>query len=96
MPARLLVCLSFLMAIPAMAGKGIPPFGQNTKVMYEKILDKTPWFVRSSAQAKLDKAIADLCEGIITENCMYKVVKQTTPSLFLQKSLDIIDEHKTS
>ena len=77
-------------------------FDQNTKIMYETILNKVPWFVRDTSQKKLDAAIYEICVGdtnndkcVVKEDDMYEVVKRTTPKLFVQKSIDIIDKHKT-
>lgn len=70
--------------------------------MYETILNKVPWFVRDTSQKKLDAAIYEICVGdtnndkcVVKEDDMYEVVKRTTPKLFVQKSIDIIDKHKT-
>ena len=71
-------------------------FAQNTKVMYEQMLSKTPWFVRDNARKTMDAAIIDVCNGVVTEKDMYEVVKRTTPKLFIQKSFDIIEQYKTS
>ena len=80
----------------ASGGKRIH-FSQNTKLMYEKMLSKTPWFVRENARKTMDAAIAEICGGdmIVRENDMYEIVKRTTPKLFIQKSFDIIEEYKT-
>ena len=47
-------------------------------------------------------AIYEICVGdtnndkcVVKEDDMYEVVKRTTPKLFVQKSIDIIDKHKT-
>ena len=71
-------------------------FAQNTKVMYEKMLSKTPWFVRDNARKTMDAAILDVCNGVVTEQDMFEIVKRTTPKLFIQKSFDIIEQYKTT
>lgn len=69
--------------------------------MYETILNKVPWFVRDTSKKKLDAAIYEICvrdtndRCVVKEDDMYEVVKRTTPKLFVQKSIDIIDKHKT-
>jgi hypothetical protein len=70
-------------------------FAQNTKVMYEKMLSKTPWFVRDNARKTMDAAILDVCNGVVTEQDMFEIVKRTTPKLF-KKSFDIIEQYKTT
>eukprot|EP00578_Thalassiosira_sp_NH16_P023636 CAMPEP_0181082342 /NCGR_PEP_ID=MMETSP1071-20121207/3572_1 /TAXON_ID=35127 /ORGANISM="Thalassiosira sp., Strain NH16" /LENGTH=80 /DNA_ID=CAMNT_0023163925 /DNA_START=101 /DNA_END=343 /DNA_ORIENTATION=- len=72
-------------------------FTGNTKIMYDKIIGNVPWFGRKSAQAKLDRAIDEVCvDGVVTDADMVVLAKKTTPRIFLQTSLDIIEEHKTS
>ena len=86
------------MAFPTMAGgKEIIRFGQNTKVIYDKILDNTPRMFREKARANMDNAIAEVCNDMmVTEEDMYEVAKRTTPRMFLHKSVSIIDEHRTT
>ena len=55
-----------------------------------------------TTQKNLDAAIYEICVGdtnndkcVVKEDDMYEVVKRTTPKLFVQKSIDIIDKHKT-
>jgi len=70
-------------------------FEQNSKLMYDNMLEETPWFIRKMVQKNMNNAIADLCEEIVTENDMYEVVKQITPKANLQNSIDALDKHKT-
>ena len=72
-------------------------FGQNSRVMYDKIIDGAPMIFRSKTKANLDRAITEVCRGVlVTEHDMYEVARSTTPKIFLQRSFDIIDEHKTT
>lgn len=104
---HIIICLTLLIAttsfsstmVDASNGGGIQTieFAQNTKVMYEQMLSKTPWFVRDNARKTMDAAIIDVCNGgRVTEQDMYEIVKRTTPKLFIQKSFDIIEQYKTS
>ena len=77
-------------------------FAQDTKVIYDALINKVPWFVRETSKKNLDAAIFEICGGddtndkcVVKEDDMYEVVKRTTPKLFVQKSIDIIDKHKT-
>jgi len=70
-------------------------FEQNSKLMYDNVLEATPGFIRKVVQKNMNNAIADLCEEAVTENDMYEVVKQITPKHFLQNSIDVLDQHKT-
>ena len=72
-------------------------FGQNSKVMYDNIIDGVPRVFRSKTKAKFDRAIIEVCRGgLVTEQDMHEVARSTTPKMFLQRSFDIIDEHKTT
>lgn len=71
-------------------------FEKNSKQMYDKVLEGTPWLFRGSAQKKIDKVIAEICtSGVVTEQNMYDVVHKATPKKFVQKSIDILDAHST-
>jgi len=50
-------------------GEGLR-FEQNAGRMYEKILEETPGFIGKRVQGKIDGAIADLCEGVVSEKDM--------------------------
>jgi hypothetical protein len=89
----LLVGLSFL-ALPTLSQSDLR-FEQNSKQMYDKVLEESPWFIRGVVQKKVDKAIREVCEKGVTEQDMYEVVKQTTPKKFLKRSFEILDAHKT-
>ena len=68
----------------------------NTKIMFDTMLSRTPWFVREKARTAMNAAIAEICQhGIVTEQDMYEIVKRTTPSIFQSKSFAIIEEYKS-
>ena len=60
-------------------------------------MNGTPWFARKQAQAKLDDAVisVEARNGVITENDMYEIIKLTTPKLFLQQGIKVLDGYKT-
>ena len=97
MHVRLLVCILLLVTIPAMAmGKEVL-FKGNTKIMYDKIISKVPFFLQRKAKADLDNAIEEVCtDGVVTDDLMVVLATKTTPRLFLHRSLEIIDEHRTA
>lgn len=100
---RQLICLSLLVVatiLPASAfGKrasnGVT-FRQNSKVMYDKIMDGVPSIFRGRTRARWEKAIAETCEGFVTEEHVYEIAVRTTPKLFLKEALAIIEDHKTT
>ena len=60
-------------------------------------MNGTLWFARKQAQAKLDDAVisVEARNGMITENDMYEIIKLTTPKLFLQQGIKVLDGYKT-
>ena len=70
------------------AGKDIR-FEQNSKEMYDNILNGTPWFARKQAQAKLDDAVisVEARNGVITENDMLKSLSSRRQSYFYNRAL---------
>ena len=70
-------------------------FEQNSQLMYDVILERTPAFIRSVTKNNLDTAIADLGLQVVTESNMYDVVKKATPKPFLKHGLLVLDEHRS-
>lgn len=79
------------------ANKGVC-FQQNSKMMYDRILEGHPEFIlRQVVKDNLDKAISVMCPGaIMTENDMYEVINAVSPKPLLKFNLSILDEHKSS
>jgi len=71
-------------------------FEQNSKLMYDKILEGHPVFVRKVVKNNLDKAISEMCGEVMTENDMYEVINVASPKPLLKFNRIILDEHKTS
>jgi len=95
---RLIVCLSLLIAANSFMAveSGEQQWSGNTKMMFDTMLSRTPWFVREKARAAMNAAIAEVCrQGIVTEQDMYEIVRRTTPSIFQSKSFAIIEEYKS-
>ena len=71
-------------------------FTENTKAMYDDILSKPPFFVRFLVRSKVNGALTARGCGKVTEQIMYDVIKETTPENMLQRSIDVLDEHRTN
>ena len=69
-------------------------FEQNSKQMYDKILEGSPNFIRSVVQKNMNNAIADVCLELVTETAMYEVVKRASPRPFVKFGINVLDEHK--
>lgn len=70
-------------------------FEQNSKQMYHKLLERPPRIFRKRAQRKLDNAIIEMCDEVVTEKDIFELAKQTTPKKWLQNSIDTLNELKT-
>mmetsp|Transcript_27321 Transcript_27321/g.46471 ORF Transcript_27321/g.46471 Transcript_27321/m.46471 type:complete len:113 (-) Transcript_27321:205-543(-) len=72
-------------------------FEQNSKQMYDAILKGVPIFARGKTKINMDTTIPDVCAGrnVVTEEDMYKVVKQCTPKFFLNSSIKTLDKYKS-
>jgi hypothetical protein len=84
-------------------------FVDNSHAMLEAVCQRTPWFVRSMARKNIHKSLAKHLshrnssdnldnnnnEAIVTEDLMYTVCKEVTPSLYLAETLQILDSLKT-
>lgn len=69
-------------------------FTENTKAMYDD--KKPPFFVRFLVRNKVNGALTARGCGKVTEQIMYDVIKETTPENMLQRSIDVLDEHRTN
>lgn len=86
--------------LPASAfGQSAPggvSFRQNSKIMYDKIIDGVPAIFRGRTRARWEKAIAETCDEFVTEEDIYELAVKMTPKLFLKDSLAVIEEHRTT
>lgn len=71
-------------------------FEQNSKKMYDEILEDHPAFVRGLVKKNLDKAILEVCGEVMTETGMYEVINSASPKPLLKFNLSILDELKSS
>lgn len=70
-------------------------FEQNSKLMYSKILEVAPRFVRKVVQKNVDKVIADMCDDVVTESDMYEIIRRASPKPFVKYGIDILDEYRS-
>lgn len=77
---------------------GHPPFvwKENSKVMHDKVIDATPFFVRHFTRKGIDKGLAAHGCGDVTEEVIYDVVREVTPPAHLAESLKILDKYRTT
>jgi len=69
---------------------------ENSKAMYDKVCEAAPWFVRHFTRSGLNKGLKAKGCGEVTEQHMYDVCKEVTPERFLDRTVKILDEHKTT
>lgn len=94
-PSTVLSYADYPNTIPQTADATAVRFEQNSKLMYDVILERTPAFIRKVTKNNLDTAIADLGLQVVTERSMYDVVKKATPKPFLKHGLLVLDEHRS-
>ena len=70
-------------------------FEQNSKLMYDKVLEGHPAIVRHIVERNLNKALAEKCTRMVSENDLYQVIKQESPKALLDYNLMILDKHCT-
>ena len=68
---------------------------ENSKGMYDKVIEATPWLFRHFTRNGLDKGLVAKGCGDVTEAIMYDLVREVTPAKHLEASLKILDENKT-
>ena len=70
-------------------------FQQNSKLMYDKVLEGHPAIVRHIVKRNLSKALAGKCTRMVSESDLYQVIKQESPRALLDYNLMILDKHCT-
>jgi hypothetical protein len=73
----------------------------NSKVMFDKILDMNPWFVRPLSRRSMVRELNEMCckdadsKKEVTESMMYEVVQKVTPEQYKDKAIKALNELKT-
>ena len=70
-------------------------FEQNSKLMYDKVLDGHPLIVRHIVERNLNNALAEKCTRMVCESDLYQVIKQESPKALLDYNLMILDKYCT-
>ena len=69
---------------------------ENSKTMHDKIIEASPFLVRQFTRNGIDSGLEKHGCGDVTEAIMYDVVKEVTPPKYLEASLKILDEYRTT
>ena len=74
-----------------------PVFLGNSGVMYEQVCQATPFFVRSLTRNAIlsEMQVRGYQEGV-TEDQFYQIIQDVTPKKFLDRTLSILDRHKSN
>lgn len=70
-------------------------FLENSKVMFDKVCQASPFLVRHFTRSALTKGLEAHGCGDVTEEMMYIVCKEVTPAKYLKRTLKILDENRT-
>jgi propanediol dehydratase large subunit len=68
----------------------------NSKVMFDKVVASSPFFVRAMTRNAVVKGLASRGCGEVSEQQMFDVCKEVTPSPFLERTLKILEENRVS
>jgi hypothetical protein len=71
-------------------------FLENTEVMFDKVYHASPIFVRHFTKGALIKGLQEHGCGDVTEEMMFVVCKKVTPAPYLETTLNILDENRTT
>jgi len=95
--SRLLITTSAFLALMSATQAFI--FLDNSHAMLEAVCQRTPWFVRSMARKNIHKSLTKHLNSRnnndVTEDLMFTVCKEVTPSLYLDETLKVLDSLKT-
>lgn len=70
-------------------------FKENSKVMFDEVCSMTPWLFRGFTKNGLIQGLKDEGCGIVTEQKMYDVCRKVTPAKHLDKTMEVLEKHKT-
>jgi hypothetical protein len=71
-------------------------FQENSREMFEKVCEASPFFVRYFTRNGLLKGLKERGCGDVKEETMYEVCKEVTPPKYLELTIKILDECKTT
>jgi len=69
---------------------------ENSKTMHDKVIEATPFLFRHFTRRGIDNGLEKHGCGDVTQAIMYTVVKEVTPPSYLEASLKILDEYRTT
>jgi hypothetical protein len=69
---------------------------ENSKEMFDKVAEASPWFVRHFTKSGMLKGLHEKGVKDVTESAMYDVCKEVTPSKYLPQTLEVLDGLKTT
>jgi hypothetical protein len=64
--------------------------------MYDAVLAGPPFFIRWLVKNQVDAALTKRGCGTVTEDIMYDVCREVTPKMQLDKTMEILDKHRTT
>lgn len=68
--------------------------------MFDKVCESTPWLFRKLTRNALTKGLQKLYEddnnAVVTEQGMYDVCNEVTPTAHLAKTIALLDEYSTT
>jgi hypothetical protein len=71
-------------------------FADNSREMFNQVCNASPWFVRHFTRNGLVKGLQEMGVDTVTEQDIYAVCRKVTPEKYLPKTLEILDQLKTT
>jgi hypothetical protein len=68
----------------------------NSQAMHDQVINATPYLFRHFTRRGIDNGLVAHGCGEVTEDMMYQVVREVTPSAYLATSLDVLDKNRTT
>jgi hypothetical protein len=67
----------------------------NSKSMYEEVVNLTPWVFRHFPRSAILKGFSEKGTTTVTEDGLIQVCKDVTPEQYREKTMAVLEEHKT-
>jgi hypothetical protein len=67
----------------------------NSKTMYDEVVNMTPWIFRHFPRSAILKGLNEKGSSTVTEEGLIAVCKDVTPEQYREKTMAVLEEHKT-
>ena len=68
----------------------------NSKVMYEEVVNMTPWLFRHFPRSSILSGLKDRNDPVVTEESLVDVCKKVTPEKYMEQTMAKLEELRTT